>query len=214
MELNLIPQLLLLQNPIGIIRKWSDEDNQLFIKLYPHTNNRILAVKFKRSISSIKNRANILNVHKADDYNDVSKFTKGSKPWNKGLKGIFFGGKKTQYKKGNAPTNTKLIGTKSIRYDKDRPYKYIKIENHKWELLHRFNWAKINGPIPEGFNLRCIDENTLNCNSNNWKLITQRENIIKNLNRAKAGKSLSKTRRSEKARVYIGLEQKTNLKIK
>ena len=57
MELNLIPQLLLLQNPVGIIRKWSDEDTQLFIKLYPDTNNRILAVKFKRSISSIKNRA-------------------------------------------------------------------------------------------------------------------------------------------------------------
>ena len=90
----------------------------------------------------------------------------------------------TRFKKGNLPHNTRYEGATSIRQKKgDPPYKYIRTSVGVWKLLHRVNFETKFGPIPEGKYLRCIDGNTLNCEPDNWKIITKDENLSMNSGR-------------------------------
>jgi hypothetical protein len=87
----------------------------------------------------------------------------------------------TRFQKGNIPHNTKEAdGEISIRAKKgDPPYKYIRVSLGKWVLLQRHNWEKVHGPIPKGHCLWCLGD-TLNCEPDNWELITRKENRIRN----------------------------------
>jgi len=76
------------------------------------------------------------------------------------------------------PHNTKYNGCITQRTDKSgTPYKYIRIDLGKWELLHRYNWEQANGPIPKNNILRSINGDTLNCDTSNWNLITRAEHL-------------------------------------
>lgn len=88
---------------------------------------------------------------------------------------------KTRFNKGNRPHNTKEAdGAISIRAKKgDPPYKYIRISLGKWVLLQRHKWEKVNGKIPDGYCLWCLGD-TMNCEPDNWELITRKENRIRN----------------------------------
>ena len=91
----------------------------------------------------------------------------------------------TRFKKGNLSANTKEAdGAISIRFDhanrNGKPYKYIRVSLGKWRLLQHVNWEQVNGPIPKGYMLRCRTEDTLNCDINNWELITMAENAVRN----------------------------------
>jgi hypothetical protein len=87
----------------------------------------------------------------------------------------------TRFNKGNIPPNTKeKDGEISIRHKKgDPPYKYIRVSLGKWVLLQRHNWELVNGPISTGHCLWCLGD-TLNCEPDNWELITRKENRIRN----------------------------------
>lgn len=91
---------------------------------------------------------------------------------------------KTQFKKGRKPHNTK-DGTGHIVIRKDnktnKPYKYVKLADGDWQLLHRVNYEKKNGPIPPGHVIRFKDGNTLNCEDvDNLMCITMAENCVIN----------------------------------
>src|SRR5699024_7926304 len=85
----------------------------------------------------------------------TGRFKKGQKAWNKGMKGLDLAGengKKTQFKKGHAPLNSKPIG--SERIDKKDGYILIKVKNEglyqdKWRLKQRVVWEQHHGKIPE-----------------------------------------------------------------
>lgn len=90
----------------------------------------------------------------------------------------------TWLKPGNEPQNTKHDGYTSIRIDSHgNPYMYIRVEKGKFEALHRHNWEKVNGPIPEGMILRSKDGNSLNCDPENWKLVDRAEHLSENSGR-------------------------------
>lgn len=61
----------------------------------------------------------------------------------------------------------------------DRPRKVIKI-NGKFEFMNRWNWENKHGPIPKSLVLSCKTNNPLNCDPDNWELISREEAIIKN----------------------------------
>lgn len=86
--------------------------------------------------------------------------------------------KATRFKKGNSPHNELFDGAIRTRVDTKtgRPYKYIRIDKGNWQLLHRHNWEKKNGPIPEGRVIIFKDENPLNCEPENLACITLEEN--------------------------------------
>lgn len=64
-------------------------------------------------------------------------------------------------------------------------YKYIRLEQGKWEFLQRYNWMNENGPIPEGKILCCMDGDSLNCEPGNWELKTRAEHGRSNCNLVK-----------------------------
>jgi hypothetical protein len=41
----------------------------------------------------------------------------------------------------------------------------------RWRAVHRINWEEANGPVPEGYRLKCLDGNRLNVEASNWEAI-------------------------------------------
>lgn len=121
-----------------------------------------------------------LNNHKLHTGRDT-RFKKGQEAHNKG-KPFIAGGRsaETQFKKGHKPHNYKPVGT--IIYDKDG-YKIIKVSDEgrqrdKWCFLHRHNWEKEHGEIPQGHIVIFLDGNKENCSLDNLALIDRKENIV------------------------------------
>jgi hypothetical protein len=87
----------------------------------------------------------------------------------------------TQYKPGNKPRQTKYDGAISIRTDNgDRKYKYIRISECKWAMLHRYVWTTHRGDIPNGYNIVFKDGNTMNCEIENLECISNEELMQRN----------------------------------
>ena len=49
-----------------------------------------------------------------------------------------------------------------------------------WQLLHHYFWIKQHGEVPQGYLVTFINGNTMDCDLNNLKLITQEENMLRN----------------------------------
>lgn len=108
---------------------------------------------------------------------------KGNIPWNKGKEfapgtgGNHPNARKTQFKKGQEPHNTKYLGHERI--DTKDGYVYISIaepDKHtgfkrRYELKHKYLWEKKNGKLPKGYVLKCLDGNKQNCDPVNWEAI-------------------------------------------
>jgi hypothetical protein len=85
--------------------------------------------------------------------------------------------KETQFKKGErrgvAAKLWKPIGTERLSKD---GYLERKINNDlplqaRWRAVHLIRWEEINGPIPEGQALKCLDSNKSNTSPANWKAV-------------------------------------------
>lgn len=182
--------------------KWTSLEDAILMALYPVVDSYDLAQFLGRTLGQVYNRAykfklkkalqlvkvdtlsNICNIHNKSKGN---RFKKGNKPWNTGIKTKELlsdiakkGMAKTQFKKGNAPHNTKHDGAISIRHDKARPYKHIRLAKGKWKLLHRHVWEQKHGKIPPKHIITFIDGDTMNCDISNLKMISMKENVKRN----------------------------------
>jgi hypothetical protein len=89
--------------------------------------------------------------------------------------------KATQFKKGNLPQNTRRDGDISRRRDRTgKIYFYIRLALGEWVMLHRYNWEKVHGKIPEGYVLQFIDGDSENTEVENLRLVSRIELILKN----------------------------------
>lgn len=110
-------------------------------------------------------------------------FVKGQEPVNKGVPcapgtgGRHPNAQRTQFRKGErrgiAVSLYKPIGTERLSQD---GYRERKINDGmplqaRWRLVHLVEWEAINGPIPEGQCLKCLDGDRTNCDPTNWQLI-------------------------------------------
>lgn len=113
-----------------------------------------------------------------------SRFQKGLQPWNtnkKGVVGLHPNTAKNHFKKGQLPHNTLTDGAISCRADKNGcNYKFIRIGLANWQPYHRYIWIQHNGPIPEGYIVRFINGNTLDCRIENLELIPRALHSIMN----------------------------------
>jgi hypothetical protein len=149
------------------------------------------------------------------DRNKKGQFIAGFSPWNKGKKGINTVGSSTQFKKGNEPANTKHDGAISTRLHKkyNVSYKYIRVSKGNWQLLHRYIWEQTHGAIPANHNITFLDGDTLNCDINNLKCISKKDNLERNRNYTKMSATMKGLWKSEKIRTKYGLKRKTKLRI-
>lgn len=110
----------------------------------------------------------------------TGRFGKGHRPVNKGRKcGPNEGGnhpnaRRTQFRSGcrvgRANKLWKPIGTERMNADG-----YLERKVHdgmplrsRWQAVHRIRWEEVNGPLPEGHALKCLDGDRSNTDPRNW----------------------------------------------
>jgi hypothetical protein len=169
---------------------WTRQELDKLRRLAPTNSDRALATHFDVSVTSIK--CAIAN-HKIKTRR-TGYFRKGHRPWNFMTKGLLKstpGMKRTQFKKGQLPRNTKHDGAITVRLDhpkdrRGRPYKWIRVAIGKWVLYHRWVWEKKHGPVPRGSMVIFKDGDSLNTKLANLQLITMADNARRNYNPSKA----------------------------
>jgi hypothetical protein len=107
----------------------------------------------------------------------TGRFVKGQTPPNKGLKGyVAPGSEKGWFAKGNVAPNTKPMFFERIGKD---GYIEIKVPvtnpytGHRTRFMHKHRWAweQVNGPLPSGHALKCLDGDKTNTDAANWVAI-------------------------------------------
>jgi len=104
-------------------------------------------------------------------------FAKGAAPMNKGKRMQFNAASAaTWFKKGQRPANKHDIGHETINRDG-----YVRIcvaEPNPWTgapthmaFKHRWLWEALNGQVPKGHALKCLDGDRTNTDPANWGLI-------------------------------------------
>lgn len=119
-------------------------------------------------------------------------FVKGQTPPNKGQicpegkGGRHPNARRTQFKKGHLSGRAALIKQPigAERLSKEG-YLQRKVNNDlpfqaRWKAVQHINWEAINGPVPKGHVLKCVDGNKLNVDPDNWLLISR--SILPRLN--------------------------------
>lgn len=109
-------------------------------------------------------------------------FTKGQPPPNKGKKcpegvgGRHPNARKTQFRKGHLPHNHNYLGHERVSKDGYVEVSIAETNPHtgferRYVLKHRHEWEITNGPVPEGYALKCLDGDRLNTSPTNWKAV-------------------------------------------
>ena len=116
------------------------------------------------------------------------------KPCPPGKGGRHPNARRTQFKPGQrtgiAQKHYKPIGFERITID---GYRERKINDDlpfkdRWKLVQRIEWEAANGPIPEGYALKCLNGDKLNCDPSNWEPIPR--GVLARLNGGRFRKTL------------------------
>lgn len=132
---------------------------------------------FQMNVTDKQIRACCKN-HKLPPSGLTGRFEKGRVPFNKGMKGVDWGSKETQFKKGHIPKCYRPIGSERVNAD---GYVEIKITGpDKWKMKHTYVWEQTNGVIPEGHAVIFGDGNRFNFDLNNLLLVSRRQLLFLN----------------------------------
>lgn len=153
---------------------WLEENRALVISDY----RRLFCERFGRDVSAVNLHA--LRKRKGWKTGRTGCFEKGAVPFNKGLPsapgkgGRHPNARKTQFKAGRLPHNTRYLGHE--RVSKDGYVEISVAQTHpqtgferRYVLKHRWLWEKANGPLPDGMFLKCLDGNKQNVDLTNWE---------------------------------------------
>lgn len=106
------------------------------------------------------------------------RFTPGQKAHNKGKKiaNVHPASKARQFRPGQVPPNARPMFSERLTKDS-----YIEIKvpvpnpyttaRTRFILKHRYLWEQINGPLPRGMALKCLDGDKTNTDPANWEAI-------------------------------------------
>lgn len=157
--------------------KWLDANRLMVISDY----HRAFCKRFGRADVSAAN-LHSLRKRKGWKTGRTGCFLKGQEPHNKGKPcqpgkgGRHPNARRSQFKKGNRPHNTQYLGHERVSKD---GYVEISIDERnphtgferRYVLKHRWLWEKANGPVPEGYALKCLDGDKTNCAPSNWEAV-------------------------------------------
>lgn len=155
---------------------WTTREERWLRQMWSEHSVEYLADYFECTKNQVRSKAKRMKLPTMGD----GRFVKGQTPWNKGLKGLNYGGRETQFTKGHQPHNTKHNGCISIRTDnRGMKQKFIRVALGKWEPLSRHVWRKHHGNIPAGYVVAFKNGNTMNCDISNLEMITRQEAIAR-----------------------------------
>jgi HNH endonuclease len=109
----------------------------------------------------------------------TGRFNVGLVPANKGKKMPFNeNSARTQFKRGNLPHNSKFEGHERLS---KQGYVEISIPEtnphtgfeRRHVLKHKWLWEKVNGPLPKGMALKCLDGDRKNTAPSNWVAVSR-----------------------------------------
>lgn len=177
---------------------WSEIDLQVLRNTYPDSLAADIARALGRSVRSVYEQAHKLGLRKSEAFyaserarrldgqiGAGTRFAKGHKTWNAGMKGLQIGGEATRFQPGHrggkAAEVYRPIGAERVRDG----YLYRKMRDdgpmHKrWELVHRLNWEAVHGPIPAGHVLVFRNNNRMDVDPDNLELLSRRELVARN----------------------------------
>ena len=125
----------------------------------------------------------------------TGQFAPGQAPVNKGRRcpegvgGRHPNARRTQFRKGQAPLNTKWLGHERVSDDGYVMISVAETNPHtgyerRYVLKHVHLWEAANGPVPDGFCLKCLDADRTNCDPANWALVPR--GVLPRLNGGRA----------------------------
>lgn len=116
----------------------------------------------------------------------ATRFVKGQRPWNYGMKGLDIGGVSHRFVKGErqgrAVALYQPIGAERVTYE---GYRQRKVNddlpiNKRWRSVHVLLWEEAHGPIPTGHALVFRDGDKTHITLDNLELITRAELMRRN----------------------------------
>ena len=152
-------------------RLWKDADLEILRREYSDTPTALLAARLDRSTACVSQKAGTLGLRKNAQFmaspesgrmmkgtkrGVESRFRKGHKTWNTGLR-FFAGGRsaETRFAKGTKPHNWAAVGSYRVNAE---GYLDRKVRDgsgpRNWTAVHRLVWAEAHGPVPAGFQVR------------------------------------------------------------
>ncbi len=115
----------------------------------------------------------------------TGKFAKGQEPVNKGATcapgtgGRHPNARRTQFqpgeRRGVAVKLYKPIGTERMSkegYRERKVHDGMPLQS-RWRAVHLIEWEAVNGPIPDGHCLKCVDGDRTNTAHTNWELVSR-----------------------------------------
>jgi hypothetical protein len=181
-----------------MLKKWSLQEIEQLRILYKTKSAEECARVLGRSTQSVMGATIRYKIKSGR----TGHFERGHTPFNKGLKGINYGGVETQFKKGNKPHNTTFDGAITERAD---GYLWIRVAENKWVQYHRYLWEQINGPLADDLIVTFKNGDKRDFRIENLEIITRRENALRNHNRQKASITMRELFRRERLRKKYGL---------
>lgn len=177
-------------------RPWTDAELYRVVEFYPEIPTHELAKVLGRSCSAVYWAAYGLGLRKSQAFcaspasgrttgrqGIGTRFPKGHRPWNKGMKGFDAGGrsKETRFKKGHRPQTWRPVG--SYRYS--HGYLQQKITDtgyppRDWKAVHVLLWEKHHGPVPDGHVVIFKNGRKDDIRIENLELLTRGENMRRN----------------------------------
>lgn len=145
-------------------RRYTKQDDDFIRQHYPNSDTAAIAKAIKRSAHAVNSRACKLGVKKAAAFlSEQSRMNskafgwqEGHRPWNKGKSGVtgrHQASRKTQFKKGQRPTNEQPLGALRVTRDGYLERKVSmngKNNAQRWKGVHRLVWEETHGATPPG----------------------------------------------------------------
>lgn len=155
---------------------YTDENVDYIKSIAPFNKLDDIVIKFnekfnlnlsKRSVQGLMYRRRIPTGVKTNS----GQFKKGHTPWCKGMKGLNFGGKETQFGKGKEHNKYLPIGSEVVE---STGYTLVKIgDPDVWARKHYLEYEKHHGEVPEGHLVIFADSDKSNFNKENLILVTR-----------------------------------------
>lgn len=170
------------------MRCFTPKEDQFLRANYRSIPAKRMSAMLGRSASTARQRMKRLGLVVPPEitaaFKQQSQFKKGHRAANTGKKQAEYMDaaaiartKKTRFKKGRSPHNTKYDGYERISKD---GYREVRIRKGKFVLKHRMVWEKYRGKIPRGMLIVFKDGNKQNIKLSNLEMISLRENMLRN----------------------------------